>query len=254
MFGLNTAHSLQAVVERIRQVTQPDVFLMTGDLSQDETPESYRQLQRLIAPFQVPAYWIPGNHDDSAIIESVLTTAPISADKFFQMGNWRFILLSSQRPGKVYGELSADTLDQLTQQLQHYPQYPTLIALHHPPCAIGSAWMDQIGLKNPEDFFAVIDRFPQVKLVIFGHIHQAFSTKRNGVNYWGCPATCMQFLPNATEFTLDQRATPGFRILTLHANGDYEIQVERTDYPLPTYPDPKPIRAMLGQLVSSGGG
>ena len=37
--GLSTAHTLKAVLDRLQQIKPPpDLLLLTGDLSQDETP------------------------------------------------------------------------------------------------------------------------------------------------------------------------------------------------------------------------
>jgi len=251
MMGVKTEHSFRAVLARIRELNlDPDVFLLTGDLSQDETPASYEYLQSAIAPFDVPTYWIPGNHDDPGAIASVFQDSAIRPEKSFDWGNWHFILLDSQCPGKVYGSLSSDSLKQLESQLERNRDRPTLIALHHHPIAIASEWMDEINLRNSDDFLAIIDRHPQVKIVICGHIHQEFETTRNGVAYWGCPSTCVQFKPRATELTFDETATPGFRVLTLHADGRCTSKVERTNYQLPTYPNPRELQKRVKNMAS----
>ncbi|MEB3886553.1 3',5'-cyclic-AMP phosphodiesterase [Lyngbya sp. CCY1209] len=250
MMGLKTAHSFRAVLDRIRELNlAPDVFLLTGDLSQDETPESYEYLQSLITSFDIPTYWIPGNHDNPDAIVSILTHNSIRSDKSFDLGNWHFILLNSQCPGKVYGDLSSASLQQLESQLEHNRDRPTFIALHHHPIAIASEWMDEINLRNSDEFLAIIDRHPQVKIVICGHIHQEFETTRNGVIYLGCPSTCVQFKPRATELTFDETATPGFRVFTLHADGEYTSKVERTNYQLPRYPNPRELQKRVKNMA-----
>lgn len=227
MLGLTTHDCLQAVVAHLRQLQpQPDILLLTGDLSQDETKESYQRLQEIISPLQIPTYWIPGNHDDLALMQQLLNQPPIFADKSFTAGGWHFLLLSSWVPGKVYGKLSQASLEWLEQELQSIGDKPTLISLHHPPCAIASAWMDEIKLQNPNDFYAIIDRYPQVKLVLFGHIHQAFEQQRRGVSYLGSPSTCVQFKPKSVEFAIDS-TQPGFRLLTLDGDRTFETKIER---------------------------
>lgn len=229
LLGITTADSLKAVVQEIRQLQpQPDLLLLTGDLSQDESPNSYERLKDLIGGLNIPTYWIPGNHDRLPLMEQVLCTAPFSSNKVFQKGGWNFILLNSMSPGHVYGEISIDALSGLEQQLQTC-QGPTLLTLHHPPCPIGSDWMDQIGLRQPDRLFEVIDRYPQVKLILFGHIHQAFETTRNQVQILGCPSTCIQFKPEHADFAIDQ-AQPGFRILHLYPNGTMTTQIKRVSY------------------------
>jgi Icc protein len=93
--------------------------------------------------------------------------------------------------------------------------------------------MDAIGLQNREALFAILDRHPQVKLVVFGHIHQAFDRSRRGVRYLGAPSTCVQFSPNSDEFAIDAEAQPGFRLLTLYPDGNYETSVQRVVYGQP---------------------
>ncbi len=223
-----TVLSFQAVLNSVAQLQpQPDLILLTGDLSQDETLTSYQQLHCRIMPLGIPTYWIPGNHDQSLTnMEQTLCTAPISPQKCFQAGGWQFILLNSMLHQQVHGELSADALEILDQQLQG-ESLPTLIALHHPPLAIASAWMDAIGLQNREAFFAIIDRHPQIKLVVFGHIHQEFDRVRQGVRYLGAPSTCVQFSPNADEFAIDGDRQPGFRLMSLYPDGQFETTVQR---------------------------
>jgi Icc protein len=225
--GVVTAQSLQSVLERIEQLQpQPDLLLLTGDLSQDETPESYQYLQSVVSPLAIPTYWIPGNHDDLLLMEQILNQSPIFPHKSFQQGGWQFILLNSTVPGCVYGELSRSSLEWLDVQLQNSNQLPTLIALHHPPLPVNSAWMDNISLQNSDELLTILDRYPQIRLVIFGHIHQEFERKRQGIHYLGTPSTGFQFAPNLQEFQLDN-LPPGFRLFKLYPDGRWETQIKR---------------------------
>jgi Icc protein len=230
MLGVPTYDALQAVVAHLSQLQhKPNILLITGDLSQDETNESYQELQNLIEPLEIPTYWLPGNHDDLPMMQEVLNRPPIYADKSFIAGGWHFLLLSSWRPGCVHGELSQVSLEWLDTQLQLIGEQPTMIALHHPPCLIDSDWLDAINLRNSEEFLAVIDRYSQIKLVVFGHIHQAFDSQRNGVQYLGSPSTCVQFKPKSVEFALDS-VQPGFRLLTLLPDGSFKTKIERVNF------------------------
>jgi Icc protein len=226
LLGLPTDRSLQGVLKQIQQLQpRPDLLLLTGDLSQDETPASYQRLQSLISPLNISTYWIPGNHDQPAIMQPILATAPFSAHKQFVQGGWNFLLVNSAVPNCVHGELSAETLAWLEEQLQTIDR-PTLVALHHPPVPIASDWMDRINLKNASALLAILDRYPQVKLVLFGHIHQEFDQHYRGVRYLGAPSTCVQFKPNSHNFAVDE-LKPGFRLLTLYPDGSATTQVER---------------------------
>lgn len=230
LLGLPTEQSLAKVIETIQNHSaQPNRVLLTGDLSQDETLDSYRRLHKHLRKLDVPAYWIPGNHDQPHLMEKVLTLPPAYGDKCFQCGGWQFILLNSAVPGRVYGHLNSETLNWLESQLQT-SQLPTLIALHHPPFAVNSDWIDKSRLQNSQELFSVIDRYQQVRLVLFGHIHQDFSRDRAGVRYLATPSSSVQFKPGSQQFALDEMQPPGFRRLWLYPNGKFETDVKRVAF------------------------
>ena len=230
LLGMPTTKSFNAVIERLKKLReQLDLLLLTGDLSGDSTSQSYSNLQNLLSPLFLPSYWLPGNHDDFTIMNEVLNLGLVSRRKCFERGGWNFVLLDSSVPGEVHGYLRRETLEWLDLQLSMTGDQPTAIALHHPPFNINSCWLDNSSLQNSEDFFAVLDKYPQVRLVLFGHIHQEFLTQRRGVDYLGTPSTCVQFQPRSKKFALDQKS-PGFRLMKLYPNGTWETWIERVPY------------------------
>lgn len=231
LLGLPTTDSLQALLKHLARLSpQPDLLLLTGDLSQDGTPESYDRLQALLAPLGIPAYWIPGNHDaDLEEMARSLTHPLFLPDRSFEMGGWRFVLLDSQEIDCVHGVLSSSELSRLDRDLSQHSDQPTIVALHHPPFQMCSDWLDTSILQNSEALFAVLDRHAQVKLVLFGHIHQEFERQRCGVTYLGTPSTCIQFEPESQDFSIDSEK-PGFRLLNLYPNGIWDTKVKRIAY------------------------
>ncbi|MBW4563961.1 MAG: 3',5'-cyclic-AMP phosphodiesterase [Mojavia pulchra JT2-VF2] len=230
LVGIPTRDSFQAVIERLKDL-QPelDLLLLTGDLSGDGTVESYENLQNLLSPLKIPTYWVPGNHDCAIAMDEILNLGLLSRRKSFERGKWNFILLNSSVPECVHGHLSAETLNWLDSQLKILSNYPTVIALHHPPFLVNSEWLDSSTLQNPEELFAILDNHPQVKLVLCGHIHQEFEYQRHNVHYLGTPSTCIQFKPKSATFALEQKP-PGFRLLKLYPDGNWETWVERVSY------------------------
>ncbi|MFN4195700.1 MAG: 3',5'-cyclic-AMP phosphodiesterase [Thermosynechococcus sp.] len=231
LLGLPTAQSLAAVLEIIRNHFPVDALLLTGDLAQEPIAATYERLATAFGNFTCPVYWIPGNHDEARAMLPALERPPLKCDRQINLGAWQGLLLSSQADGKVHGELSPETLSWLEATLSRSGDRPTFIALHHPPFETGAPWLDSSRLQNPEHLFAVLDRHPQVKLVLFGHIHQEFATERQGVTYLGCPSTCIQFLPRAPEFSLEPIG-PGFRHLSLYPDGTFSTHIERVEIPL----------------------
>jgi Icc protein len=230
LLGMPTIESFQAVLKQVGALQRkPDLLLLTGDLSQDGKPESYELLKELVTPLAIPTYWLPGNHDCVPVMEQVLQGGFMFLQKSFYAGAWNFLLLNSQVPGSVHGRLSSASLDWLEKQLQTIGNSPTVVAMHHPPFEVGSAWLDGSSLQNPNELFEVLDRHPQVKLVLFGHIHQEYSHWRNGVQYFGVPSTCIQFEPHSSDFSLDE-IYPGFRLLYLYRDATWWTTVERAQY------------------------
>lgn len=228
LLGWNTWESLQKIMQQLESCTpHPELILLTGDLSQDETEASYQKIVQRFVTLGIPTYWIPGNHDHVPTMQRVLDQPPIFVDKSIEEGGWKFLLLNTNVPNQVYGALSSESLDWLELQLSATPaEQPTLLTLHHPPFWVGSPWLDKSGLQNTAAFFKVIDQYPQVQIVLFGHVHQEFQCMRRKVTYLSTPSTCIQFMPNSSDFALDN-ARPGFRLLWLHPDGTFDTRVER---------------------------
>jgi Icc protein len=226
LLGMNTRESLQRVIGLVRvQQPQIDLVLATGDLSQDGTLESYQQFRDLTRQIDAPARWIPGNHDEPQIMAHAAEHSDL-LEPVVDVGNWRVTLLDSAVPGSVPGYLQDQQLQLLAQALSEAPNRHHLVCFHHHPVSIGCAWMEPIGLRNPEALFAVLDRFPQVKAVLWGHVHQEIDRERNGVRLLASPSTCIQFAPGSEDFKVSEQA-PGYRWLRLHADGRLETGVER---------------------------
>jgi len=227
MMGVQTAQTFRAVIERVKGLPRkPDILLLTGDLSQDETPASYERLRDAVNALQIPTYWIPGNHDVLDVMQPVLKGGMFLSERGFQAGGWNVVLLDSVVPRQTAGELSAAELAFLDRQLRAFSHLPGLVALHHPPCLIDSTWMDEIGLQNADALYEVLEQHPQVKIVLFGHIHQAFDSDRQGIRYLGTPSACIQFKPRSATFAVDE-TLPGLRLLELFPDHHFKTQIER---------------------------
>ncbi|MCU1740243.1 MULTISPECIES: 3',5'-cyclic-AMP phosphodiesterase [unclassified Pseudomonas] len=226
LLGMNTRDSLQRVIDCVL-AEQPgvDLLLATGDLSQDGTVASYRQFREMSEVIGAPTRWLPGNHDELPEMAEAARHSDL-LEPVVDIGNWRIILLDSAVPGSVPGYLQDEQLQLLAQALSEAPQRHHLVCFHHHPISIDCAWMEPIGLRNPEALFAVLDRFPQVRALLWGHIHQELDRERNGVRLLASPSTCVQFAPGSEDFKVDDKA-PGYRWLRLHSDGRLETAISR---------------------------
>ncbi len=225
MRGCPTWESLRVVVQAIAQA-QPDLVLLTGDLADQGEGKAYRHLVELLEPLNLPIYWIPGNHDDGSKMASMLTGENFCSEKTFRLGSWRLLLLDSVLVESQIGQgaLSEASWNWLENQLENHGDQPTLIALHHHPLRIGIDWMDMMQLQESDRFQSLIARFPQVKLVLFGHIHAQYFQRLGTVDYRGTPSTCIQVAD------LDDENRPGFRLIHLAEDGTYKTQVQRVAF------------------------
>lgn len=226
MLGLNTEHSLSMVMDLIdAEQRHIDLVLATGDLSQDGSSESYARFHQHMDRFACPVYWLPGNHDLTDIMTNHQAARHMSPC-VIPVNGWNIIMLDSTIRGKVPGNFAESELVFLQKALQDSTDKHVLIALHHQPVPVGSAWLDQQIVTNAEAFFRVVDQFNNVRSIIWGHVHQVFETRRKGVRLMSVPSTCVQFLPNSTDFAVDKE-NPGYRWLDLHADGRMETGVSR---------------------------
>lgn len=227
LLAMVSAQSLAAVLNAVSANPHPyEAVLATGDLSQDHSPESYLRFADMMAPLGKPIYWLPGNHDDSLVMNEQLHNAGISEAKLLVGEHWLVLLLDTQVRGKPHGRLADHQLALLDGVLRRYPQHHVLIALHHQAVPVGCAWLDQHNLKNADELFTVLARHPQQKTILFGHVHQEFDEVHHGVRLISSPSTCVQFKPLSDDFALDTSG-PGWRYLTLHPDGRLATQVWR---------------------------
>jgi Icc protein len=223
--GVATWPSLQATVDHALRAHGPwDATLLSGDLVQDD-PTGYARIRAMFGNSLSPVYCLPGNHDDPEAMARELQSPPFTINGHARAGAWLLVLLDSYIAGSAGGHLSQDELERLDLALSDQPESPALVCLHHHPIAMGSRWLDQVGLDNGAALFAVLDRHPQVRAVVWGHVHQSYEGRRGDVRLLSTPATCAQFRPGSDGFAIDRRP-PGYRWFELHADGRLETGVE----------------------------
>ena len=203
-----------------------DALLATGDLVHDPRTIAYERLRDVFTTIGKPVFCLPGNHDSPMLMHKLLNQKNIHTSKSIEIGQWLIVMLDSFLLNTHAGYLDQDELDMLDRLLQEHQDKHVLVCLHHPPVEIGSEWMDSMRLKNPEDFFAVLDKYDHIKAVLWGHIHQEFTTERNNVRLMATPSTCVQFMPGSGEYRKDGRAA-GYRYLKLKFSGEIETCTRR---------------------------
>jgi len=221
--GLKADPGLEAMINTLA-AWQPQALLITGDLSEDASEASYRRLAQRVGQLNVPVYVVPGNHDDPARMQPYFPNGPYDGPWAFDAGRWKLLLLNSARPGRIDGSIEPEDLQKLRQVLRD--EGPAMLALHHQPVAIGSPWIDKYRLQEPQGLLDCIAAHPELKAVVWGHVHQPFETMLGGTRFMSCPSTAANSLPECARFTLDP-AGPACRWLELYDDGRLESGILR---------------------------
>jgi Icc protein len=225
LYSINTREKLQEVIHHVgKTLDQIDVVLLTGDLVHDESRTGYSELKSMLKDFDCPKYYLPGNHDDPTLMHELLESCANGDFVSFVAGSWSLVLLDSSVRGKVEGAISDDTLTRLEKHLADSSDKYSLVALHHHIIDVQSPWLDALNLRNHSQLTGLLERFPNVKLVINGHVHQEIDTQLNGIRYLGTPATCFQFAVKSENGGIDDRP-PAYRHIVLNDDGSFGTTV-----------------------------
>lgn len=226
-YGIRTWQSLKDTLdEALLHSPQPDLVLLTGDLAQNALPETYEALRPLIDKIPGQTVALPGNHDSPSLIAKSFSWSAKVIDRVKVLGPWMVIPLDSCKPGSPVGHLRPSELDELEAILDEASGYFVLIALHHPPIATQSAWLDTMQISNSSDFQQRIEKYPNVRAVVFGHIHQEWLSHWNDTILMGTPSTGFQFAPKSDVFNIDP-IPPGYRRISLKSDGTVKTSVHR---------------------------
>jgi Icc protein len=234
LLGVKTQDSFAEVINLVKSQHKPDLILLSGDLAQDGSAAAYLRIAEMLHDFPIPIYYIPGNHDDSSVMMQIYPLGNLTHHRHIVLKNWHIILLDSHIPNKVEGFLAETQLMFLEHCLQMYPEHYAIIVFHHQPVPVGSTWLDNLGLKNADRLWASLANFPKIQTILFGHVHQQHEGKKNGIQYFSAPSTCIQFKRNSPEFALEELA-PGFRWVELHADGKLMTGIKRLTHYVGTF-------------------
>lgn len=244
--GVQTDATLRAVMQDAFALF-PDhtAIMVSGDLVQDD-PAGYIRFRNLFQRVERPVLCVPGNHDIPEAMHAELHCAPFQIGGTFRAQGWQIIMLDSYEAGSVGGRLSEMELARLDRALGECQDH-ALLCLHHHPVAMRSRWLDGIGLANADEFWRIVDAHPQVRAVVWGHVHQEFegvrSSERSSVRSAGAqrrrhdavrlfatPSTGAQFLPLSDNFAIDSRP-PAFRQFELSPAGEIRSSIHWVQAP-----------------------
>jgi 3',5'-cyclic-AMP phosphodiesterase len=234
--GVDPRPRLERVVEAIGSLpNRVDAVLVSGDLTDDASAESYVQARELLDRFEVPVHVLPGNHDDRAGLREAFElpgSGDDPVDYSIDVGELRLVILDSVVPGQDAGGFEPRQLRWLDQELGEQGERPTLLATHHSPLTTGIPDWDAINLVADERraLAEVVARHPQLRAIVAGHLHRVAASTLAGCPVLSIPSTYLQALPDfeVKDFEIEDVGMVGAPGFALHVllDGELSSQVE----------------------------
>ena len=193
---------------------RPDLLVLTGDLSEDASVESYCRIRDWARRIGCPVAWIPGNHDDRDLMAPVFDEAGFESGPVIEAGAWQLALLDSAWPNDPGGELDEARLAPLAELDR---DRRAGIFVHHQPVPVGAAWIDKVGMRAADRLWARVRELPMARFIAFGHVHQRFRQQVDRVECLACPSTAANSLPATERFSAGE-TTPMARWFVLGEN------------------------------------
>ena len=214
---LTLSNTLKHIKEHYPQVKD---IVITGDLSNDYSQESYVVIKDLLKIYAFDIFILPGNHDSldciQAICDNQISTKSIDL-RPFNILTYNF---DTHVPGKINGHLKRTQIDELKNKLNSNASIDKIIIFtHHPVAKINSKWIDKHICENSDELLALMLSHDNKEFKIFsGHVHQEFDYKKNNIEFFTTPSTCYQFKKQSEDFALEDNLSYGYRVIELHDN------------------------------------
>lgn len=209
--SVDTTAALDRVLAHVDGVPGVGLVVVSGDVSEDGSPESYRAVRERVGAWAerhgAAFVAVPGNHDQRAGFRQVLAnghvlgeggtplahtmeytppSVPVSGRSV--VAGFRIVTVDTSVPGAGYGEVSDPALERLRAALTDEPvPHGTVVVLHHPPVPSPTLLHEALRLQNPEDLAELLDG-SDVRVVLGGHQHHHAVGSLAGVPVLVAPA------------------------------------------------------------------
>ena len=196
--------------------SQNSNLVITGDLSNDFTHESYKNISSLLKQFKFNVSILPGNHDDINMMklicdDQIRLESLHCENKYFSIFN-----LDTHIQDNVRGVINKREIENLENKLWAN-RTNVIIFCHHPLIKVNSQWIDMNITENNNLLVQFMLKHNDIRFNVFsGHVHQEFYKRINNVRFYTSPSTCYQFEAQSDNFNVDRSLGSGYRVISLH--------------------------------------
>jgi len=204
-----------------------ECLVVTGDVSDDGSIESYLSAHEKLIKLNVPVLVIPGNHDLRNPMREVFnehvefSTHSSQFDWVFKYEETVIVGLDSLVEGENFGFLEKTSLEFLSNQLSIHNGSDIVLLIHHPPIKTGIYFMDKIGLTNSSDLAECLKVTNHPVRILCGHVHGVYHGLLGIHPVVSAPSVCSAFEFNRKKFAPVgfNRGPTGYAYLETSSNG-----------------------------------
>ena len=176
---------------------QPDILVLTGDLTDGDWPEGYAQIAAMLNAQSYPALVLPGNTDNRDLMRHVwgkvhwVQDAAEDAMHFIHYAHdMNLIGLDTSVSEESYGDVTGH-LEWLEKKLAEAGEAPAMLFLHHHAFTSGIPTLDETMCRGLSRLETVIRRSPTRLLAIAsGHVHRPVVGTFAGIPASICGSVC----------------------------------------------------------------
>lgn len=215
IWDTNTKSHFDKAINIIGNIKGVDAIFISGDLADDGSQWSYKYIDESFKSLGIPTYCCPGNHDNIDLMMKEFKFSFINIQEHVIIDGWNFYLLNTAVKGMSRGFLTEEKLKSIEKIIGNI-NTPIGFILHHPPIEPGG-WLNRRLLEDRDNFNGIIYNYPNVKLILFGHIHYHLKQTINNVLYSSASAIGYAYDKELPKFQIAD-GKEGFSVIEISEN------------------------------------
>lgn len=212
IWGTDTKLHFDRAIDKINSIKDIDAIFVSGDLADDGSLWAYQYIDEAFKSLRIPTYCCPGNHDNIEFMLNDFKPSFIETREHVTIKDWDFYLFNTAVKGMARGFLTEEKLKSIKEIISSTNR-PIGFIFHHPPIEPGG-WLNRRLLEDRDNFNSLISNCPNVKLVLFGHIHYHLKQTINKVLYSSATAIGYAFDKELPKFQIAD-GKEGFNLIEI---------------------------------------